>query len=218
MALYKKAILTNYAIELIAKTIAGNKLEFTKIAVGDGEYAETVDLKSMNNLNNERQSAKITSVQAVNKKIARVRGVITNENLRQNYYIREVGLFAKDPDRGEILYSYAQTEIADLMPAHNSRLPCSKTIDMLTAVNDTEDIIVNYNPSDIVSKEDLEEFLTNLSNIVIIPKEESIPVEQRKENTYYLKIIDGIVVNVPKYIRVSPNMGLKPIDEEDWWL
>lgn len=215
MALYKKAILTNYAIELITKTIAGNKLEFTKIAVGDGEYAETVDLKSINTLNNERQSAKITSVQAVNKKIARVRGVITNENLRQNYYIKEVGLFAKDPDRGEILYSYAQTEISDLMPAHNSRLPCSKTIDMLTVVNDTEDIIVNYNPSDIVSREDLEEMLEGICRIIIIPKGEDIAISERKVNTFYIKVIDKISPDnqgSKKLFRISPNMGLEMLD------
>lgn len=214
MAIYKKAILTQQAIELLTKTVAGNKLEFTRMAVGDGQYKEDVDLKNIRYLNNEKQSATITSVAAVNAKVARIRGVVTNENLKQSYYLKEVGLFAKDPDKGEILFSYAQAEIADLMPSHANRLPCSKTIDMLTVVNDTENIIVNYNPADIVSREDLEEILKATANLILIPKGEDIPISERKKDTFYIKVIDKLsdTQGTQKLYRVSPNMGLEILD------
>lgn len=215
MALYKKAVLTQKAIELLAKTLAGNKLKFTRMAVGDGEYKPDVDLKNIRYLNNERQSMNITSIKAVNQNVARVRGVVSNENLKQSYYIKEVGLFAEDPDIGEILYSYAQAEIADLMPAHANRLPCSKTIDMLTVVNDTENIVVNYNPSDLVSREDLEEMIKDLCRIIIIPKGEDIPISERKKDTFYIKVINKVSSDIPdtqNLLRVSPNMGLEMIN------
>lgn len=214
MAIYKKAILTQQAIELLTKTVAGNKLEFTRMTVGDGQYKEDVDLKNIKYLNNEKQSATITSVAAVNDKVARIRGVVTNENLKQSYYLKEVGLFAKDPDKGEILFSYAQAEIADLMPAHAKRLPCSKTIDMLTVVNDTEDIIVNYNPADIVSRKDLEEMLKDVSSLILIPKGEDIPISKRKKDTFYIKVIEKLsdTQGTQKLYRVSPNMGLEMLD------
>lgn len=215
MAIYKKAVLTQKAIELLTKTVAGNKLEFTRMAVGDGQYKEDVDLKNIRYLNNERQSTPITSVTATSDKVARVRGVVTNESLKQSYYLKEVGLFAKDPDKGEILYAYAQAEIADLMPAHADRLPCSKTIDILTVVNDTENIIVNYNPADIVSRADLEEMLKDIRNLVLIPKGEDIPISKRKKDTFYIKIIDSISDTggtQQSIYRVSPNMGLEMYD------
>lgn len=214
MAIYKKAILTQKAIELLTKTVAGNKLEFTRMAVGDGQYKEDVDLKNIRFLNNEKQNATITSVTAVNDKVARIRGVVTNENLKQSYYLKEVGLFAKDLDNGEILFSYAQAEIADLMPAHANRLPCSKTIDMLTVVNDTENIIVNYNPADIVSREDLEEMLKATSSLILIPKDEDIPISERKKDTFYIKVINKLsdTQGTQKLLRVSPNMGLEMLN------
>ena len=46
-----------------------------------------------------------------------------NTELTAGYDIREFGIFATDPDKGEILYSIATASTSDYMPAYNGIAP-----------------------------------------------------------------------------------------------
>ena len=56
----------------------------------------------------------------------------------------EVGIFANDPDEGEILYAIAiaETDQWDYMPAYNDLLPSTITVDFLTEVANADEVVI----------------------------------------------------------------------------
>lgn len=62
----------------------------------------------------------------------------------ETYYVKEIGIFATDPDEGEILYALAiaETDQWDYMPAFNDLLPSTITIDFLLEVSNATDVTI----------------------------------------------------------------------------
>ncbi|WP_027633394.1 hypothetical protein [Clostridium hydrogeniformans] len=107
MALFKNMIITSKGMELYAKAQAGQKIHFTKLQVGSGQI-DTQNPVTLLRLLNPKLDVPITSI-APNPELksATIIGSITNKNVKEAIYICEIGLYAKDPDEGEILYGYA---------------------------------------------------------------------------------------------------------------
>ena len=65
-------------------------------------------------------------------------------NLEHGYYVKEVGIFANDPDEGEILYAIAVaiTDQWDYMPAYNNLLPSTITVNFLTEVSNASEVTI----------------------------------------------------------------------------
>ena len=102
MAEWNGGILTNKGRALEAKVEAGTcKLTLTKMKVGDGSPAT---IETMTDLASPRQIIAISSITPSDDGSCDVAGVLTNAELQKGFYIRELGIFATDPDDGEILY------------------------------------------------------------------------------------------------------------------
>lgn len=89
---------------LHAKVQAGAALNFTKIVIGDGDNGGA-DSSAYDNLLNPLHNISITKLKSTSNGTAIVGGVFNNSGLAA-FYLREIGLFATDPDLGEILYCY----------------------------------------------------------------------------------------------------------------
>ena len=99
--------ITNNGRNLLAKALTGKKLEFTRVIVGDGTLTNQNTL-TMNNLISQK---KVLPIVQLNKTqsigTAEVICEMNNSDLQAGFWVREFGLFAKDPDTNqEILYSY----------------------------------------------------------------------------------------------------------------
>lgn len=109
--IFNEAVLTTKGIALLAKAQAGRcTIALTKAETGDGAYADGEDLKARTALKSQRQTFPLITVRTQNATNVYVKFIITNKpesggNLAQGYYVKEVGLFATDPDEGEILYA-----------------------------------------------------------------------------------------------------------------
>ncbi|QDY27305.1 phage tail protein (plasmid) [Clostridium botulinum] len=98
--------ITNQGMALYAKAQAGQEIHFTKMQVGSGQI-ETQNPVTLLTLLNPKLDVPITSITAnPEMKSATIIGNITNKDVKEAIYICELGLFAKDPDEGEILYGY----------------------------------------------------------------------------------------------------------------
>ena len=140
MADYSGMILTNNGIALQVKAEAGAVLNFTKVKIGDGQLADGQTLQELNDLINPLQEANITSVQALTGGQCRVRANVTNEGVLQGFYVREVGLFAQDPDAGEILYAIATSTSADFLPAEGGATAVNNQFDIIVVVGNASQI------------------------------------------------------------------------------
>ena len=123
---FEEAVLTAKGIALLAKAQAGRcTIKLTKAATGDGSYSDGEALTNRTALKSKKQEFALITVTTQNQSNVYVKFIITNKqdtgNLKNGYYVKEVGIYAQDPDEGEILYALA-VGVAnqwDYMPAYN---------------------------------------------------------------------------------------------------
>lgn len=150
MGAFKSAVITTKGQALLAKVVAGTtKLEFTKIAVSENTLSG--DLASKTGIGTIKQSEKVASVVRQNGANVKVSASFSNETLGAGYYVRNIGLYATDPQDGEILYSISvadeSTATADWMPPFNGIGVSSLLVDLVTAVSNASNVEVTVDPS-----------------------------------------------------------------------
>lgn len=153
MASYKKTVHTDKAFALIGKMVAGDisKLEFTKIKVSDKDYSKHTEdeLKKLTALEQIKQETSVSEKTPVGDNAVNIHGIIYNTDLQNSYYLRTIGLYANDPDEGEILYSVTATEVGDYIPTPNGNNITTAIIDILTEISDAK-VNLSGNPSALV--------------------------------------------------------------------
>lgn len=158
MATFKSALLTSKGIALLAKASTGKAtIEFTRAATGDGSYVDSENTTQRNELKSPKQSFPITNIKIINNSTVYLKFVISNIELTHGYYIKEVGIYAKDPDEGEILYSLAvavENEY-DFLPAYNELIPSTIIMEFYTEVSNAKEVRIEVQEGVFALAEDL---------------------------------------------------------------
>lgn len=141
MANWNGLQLTNKGIALQAKVQAGTELEITKLKLGSGVVPSGTDIKTLTDLITPEQNLGIGRTEAVGD-YCKVSATISNSGLEAGYYVRELGVFAQDPDDGEILYMYTTDGAPDYLPAGGGSTVISQEFNVMIAVNDTDNVSV----------------------------------------------------------------------------
>lgn len=116
MAAFPKMTLTNAGQALQTKVLAGATLTFTRIALGDGQL-NGQPIAPLTALISQKATVEVDSVRVVNTTTAQAAGFFSNEDISTGFWWRETGLFAQDPDVGEILYGYTNAgDAGDYIP------------------------------------------------------------------------------------------------------
>lgn len=105
MAAFPKMTLTNAGQALQTKVLAGAELTFTRIALGDGQLNDQ-PIVLLTALIHQTASVTVQSVRVIGTSTCQVSGFFSNTTITQGFQWRETGIFAQDPDVGEILYGY----------------------------------------------------------------------------------------------------------------
>lgn len=106
MAIFKNMYITQKGVSLYVKAQAGQQIKFTKLQVGSGQIEDRNPM-TLTALLEPKLDVPIVSIIANSElKSAAILGKITNKNVKEAMYICELGLFANDPEEGEILYGY----------------------------------------------------------------------------------------------------------------
>lgn len=149
MAGFDSAVLTKKGIALLTKVGTGVcKLTITKAASGSGIY-QGEDISDLTALINQQQTFNIKSMKRVNDKYIFAQFTVSNnpddgEALTTGYTLRELGIFAQDPDEGEILYSVTRTEEdkGDYIPPYSGYIVSEIDVDYLTEVANADDVTI----------------------------------------------------------------------------
>lgn len=116
MAAFPKMTLTNAGQALQTKVLAGATLTFTRIALGDGQL-NSQPISPLTTLISQKASVEVSQVRVVNTTTAQAAGFFSNADISTGFWWRETGLFAQDPDVGEILYGYTNAgDAGDYIP------------------------------------------------------------------------------------------------------
>ena len=116
MAAFPKMTLTNAGQALQTKVLAGATLTFTRIALGDGQL-NGQPIAPLTALISQKATVEVDSVRVVNTSTAQVAGFFSNADISTGFWWRETGVFAQDPDVGEVLYGYTNAgDAGDYIP------------------------------------------------------------------------------------------------------
>jgi len=164
MEKHTSPVTTIKGLQLQAKTHLGvHGVKFTRLGVGTGnrniDYNNRAELEQIESMFDERQSVDIASIKIINKTAVRVRGVLTNQGLDAGYHISEIGLYAFDPDEGEILYSIVLFVRQDYFPSFDGFSTSSVTLTYYTAVGNTANLNISISPDAVASAADVQDLL-----------------------------------------------------------
>ena len=165
MAEFKRVVITRNGQALMAKLMSGTgTVEFTKIGVSSTTYTDT-QLESLTSLSGVKQTAPITNIARNNNASVTVEGAISNEELAVGYYMQTIGLYAKDPDAGEILYAVTTASVAGYMPPFNNRTPSGAQFKLTTTVGNAENVTLQIDPSAVATIGDINRLETSLNDL-----------------------------------------------------
>lgn len=155
MAEWSNATMTDVGADLQAKVNAGKtKLTFTKIKVGSGVNT-TNPLALTDVISSKWETTNFVVKQE--GKIVSVDTFITNTGIHEAFRMSEIGLFAQDPDKGEILYAYLTDPEPDRMPAEGGSVVVSQELTIGMVFSNTGNISLTVNMGALVTHEQLTE-------------------------------------------------------------
>ncbi|MFQ8726798.1 MAG: hypothetical protein ACLR85_10840 [Veillonella sp.] len=204
MANWQGAKVTNKGTALIAKVTAGNtKLNITRVAFGSGNLT---NIENATRLVREIDNAEIiTKVQKNNTCTVTVR--LTNANFTTAQNISEIGIFATDPDEGEILFAGMVDANPDFVQAASSSTLVAKTVTMGIGYSNSDNVTISLSNTMWVTAE---EVLTMISD------------ELRKYGNNTHRINDAVVAaNTAQTITALTDMignRIKAITGESTWV
>lgn len=191
MAEWNGGILTNKGRALAAKVEAGTcKLTLTKMKVGDGSPAT---IETMTDLASPQQIIAISSITPSDDGSCDVAGVLTNAELEKGFYIRELGIFATDPDDGEILYAVATAEKADYLQAKGGAAVESIDCHMKIAISSASVVNMTTTLTGLVTAEDLAKHNTSETahvNRLMVSKTSGKP-KSMADNGIWIELLEA---------------------------
>ena len=139
--------------QLRAKVEAGKcKLTLTKIKIGNGSVT-LGDIKDMSDLKSPQLVLGISScaVSAEDDRVCEVVGIASSSNVENAFSVTEMGLYANDPDVGEILYLVEIDTSPDDMPNKNAQSPVTLTYQVELVTSNTANVTALVSPAGLVT-------------------------------------------------------------------
>lgn len=168
MANFKQTVITKAAHNLIAKSLSGSaNINFTRVATSKYDYKSFSQskLESLTSLEDIKQYVAVDKVEKIGEASVNVSVKITNANITEGYYVNTIGLFAIDPEEGEILYSVTVAETADYFPADNGVNCSGINLDLVTEVSNASNVNITVNYAGYATNEDIEKVNSQLNDI-----------------------------------------------------
>lgn len=151
MANWQGFTLTEKGLNLQAKINAGlATLNFTKISIGSGSNSSS----SLTDLVKREKDLTIASC-TVDGSIVKLVSTLTNTGITKPFKERELGLFATDPDDGEIMFAYMLDTDPDTMPAEGSTTVVSKRMTLNLTFSNTGNVSAVLDSGQLVTFADI---------------------------------------------------------------
>lgn len=160
MSEYNKTILTNEGINLARRANKGTAtFSLTRgVSSTDNLSEKTVEeLQNLTQLPSIQQSVKLSDVGDTSDNSDTVLGVrmtFDNQNLKTGYNVHTVGIYAKEPDKNEILYGIATAKTPEYIPDFSEQTLFKFDFLMYLVIGRTDKVTVEANPDDVYRKKD----------------------------------------------------------------
>lgn len=140
-------VLTKKGQLLQAKVGTGVVLALTKMKLGSGVLPAGTSMEDLTDLVAPEQNVGIASKEVLtDRKMCKISATITNVGLSAGYYARELGVFANDPDDGEILYAVTSDSAPDYLPPEGGSTAVSQEFAVYISASNASDVKVSIDP------------------------------------------------------------------------
>lgn len=139
-------------------------LKISRIAIGTGYLSEDETALDIAALKNEISvDTSIKSYEIIGD--GKTKLTVQIETASEDYFLREIGIMATDPDEGEILYAYCNYgAYADFLKSYNGTVITTQEIDIYTAIGNAQDLIIDVSDTSQASIQALRNHTENHSN------------------------------------------------------
>lgn len=162
MSEWNDMILTQKGLNLQAKVEAGKcELELLRVELGSGTPEEAENIQELTALKNHEINVGISDKTPKDGGICTITGIITNQDVNIGFYAKEMGVIAKDPDAGEILYMYATDNNPDFVPAKTSKYVVNASYSIDVAISNAEMINAKIDSAGLVTVSILNHYIEN---------------------------------------------------------
>lgn len=159
-----QSVITNKGRTLMAKLLSGRATAtFTKISISSTVYASG-DLAALTALSNVKQTA-ICQAKPNNGATVSVEAAFNNTGLAAGYDVNTIGVYATDPDEGEILYAVATAKQNGYMPADTGVSKTGLTIAFYTEVGNASQVNLTVEPGAVATKLDVKNLQANIEDL-----------------------------------------------------
>lgn len=166
MAEFSKLVITNKGQALLAKMIAGEgSVEFTKVSASSTAYTDA-QLEGLISLSNVKQTSLISKITRTNGVAIKVEAAFTNTELTAGYYMKALGLYAVDPDDGEILYAVTRETSGNCyMPAYNGITVSGAYVQLVTTVGNAENVSLEVDRAAVATIGDIQDLQKQIADL-----------------------------------------------------
>ena len=154
---FKPGVLTNKGLACLAKWQLGRGTPtITRCVIGSGSYSASESLVNRTALKAQKLSVGISTKYIQNNTTVLLKAIFDNTTVTTGFKVTEIGVYAIDPDDGEILYSMAVTADAanaDYLPAYNGTYPSTIVFNYQVEVSNAASVTIQagtgaYAPAD----------------------------------------------------------------------
>ena len=150
-------IITKRGMQLLVKLMATKGvLTFTRVAIGTGSIPNGYDPASMIELVQYKMDGVISKCSA-EEDVARITMQVSSVGIETGFIMTEMGVFASDPDIGEILYAYLDMkEDPQYIYAEGGETQKFVETTLEVAIEHATKVSTYINPSSLITKEDFD--------------------------------------------------------------
>lgn len=165
MAQFRTMILTDRGRNLISKIIAGSSgVAFTKVALSSQSYADS-GIPALTALGSVKQTVEVSRVTKLSNAAVKIEAAIDNTKVTAGYTLNSIGLYATDPDLGEILYGVSGAAVAGYVPAYNGVTVSGIYINLTTSVSNADNVSLVVNPAATATIADIQSLQEQISDL-----------------------------------------------------
>lgn len=156
MSTWNEGVYTQKGLALLAKLTQGTSLNITRAVAGTGKVSDT-SLNIQTAVTNPKQELTFQTAYYPEVGTCKLPMYLTNDGVTATYNIHQIGLYATDPDEGEILYFIAQSTNGTEIPAFDLAPGFTATWTFYFKYGQANDVNVTVNPNNAVTPDMLEE-------------------------------------------------------------
>lgn len=165
MAEFNSIIITKKGQALMAKMLAGTgNVRFTKIVTSSTKYTDN-QLEDLTSISNVKQTQNISKITRQNDVAVKIEAAIDNQQLKTGYSIETVGIYANDPNEGEILYGVMRAIVAGWMPPYNGLGISSSMFNLTVTVGNSSNVSLTVSSGAVATVNDIQNLQSQITSL-----------------------------------------------------